>query len=180
MQVKINSANLNLKIGDITKEEVDVIVNAANSSLMGGGGVDGAIHKAGGSKILQECKQIVSQIGSLSTSKAVITTAGDMPSKYVIHTVGPIWQGGTANEESLLYNAYFNSLRLAKEKTLKTISFPSISTGAYRFPLEKASKIAIKAIKDFLLNENFLEEINLVLFNKETFLAFEKALQEQD
>ena len=120
-------------MGDITKVEVDAIVNAANSSLMGGGGVDGAIHRAGGPTILAECKKIVDRQGRCKTGEAVITTAGNLPAKYVIHTVGPVWNGGSNNERAKLEDCYFNSLKLAVENGCKTIAFPNISTGVYRF-----------------------------------------------
>ncbi len=172
MQVTVGSTTVELKIGDITEENVDAIVNAANTSLMGGGGVDGAIHRAGGPAILQECKEIVSKVGKLPVGEAVITTAGNMASNYVIHTVGPVWRGGVNNEEQLLYNAYRNSLYLANEKDLNTISFPSISTGVYRFPLIKAASISMSVFKDFFRSHDGPQQINLVLFNEEIHEAF--------
>ncbi len=177
MQLSVGSSIVNLKTGDITKENVDAIVNAANSSLMGGGGVDGAIHHAGGPKILEECKGIICKIGKLGVGEAVMTSAGNMPSKYVIHTVGPIWRGGNNNENQLLYNAYYKSLRLADEKNLNTISFPSISTGVYRFPLAEAANISFSALSDFLRANNGLSIINLVLFSEESYQTFQKAYQ---
>ncbi len=141
---------IKLIFGDITKLEVDAIVNAANSSLMGGGGVDGAIHRAGGPQILAECREIVARQGRCSTGEAVITSGGNLPAKYVIHTVGPIWIGGNNNEPQLLKNAYLNSLKLAVANHCRTVAFPNISTGVYGYPKELAAKIAIQAVSDFL------------------------------
>jgi O-acetyl-ADP-ribose deacetylase (regulator of RNase III) len=167
--LKINNSTVSLLQGDITKVEVDAIVNAANSSLMGGGGVDGAIHRAGGPAILEECKKIISKINYLPTGEAVITTGGNLPAKYVIHTVGPIWRGGNNNEPQLLSNAYKNSLKLALENNIKTIAFPSISTGVYRFPVKEASEIALKTIIDFLKENNNFEKVLMVLFSKNVY-----------
>lgn len=135
--------------GDITTLEVDAIVNAANSSLLGGGGVDGAIHRAGGPKILEECMLIRNRQGGCRTGEAVITSAGRLKAKYVIHTVGPVWQGGMKNEDELLRNAYRNSLTLAEENNIHTIAFPNISTGIYGFPKQKAAEIAVNEVKLF-------------------------------
>lgn len=151
--------------GDITKEKVDAIVNAANSSLLGGGGVDGAIHRVGGSQILEECKNIVSKIGSLKTGEAVITSGGKLKAKYVIHTVGPIWHGGYSNEEILLSNAYRNSLKLASEKNIKTIAFPNISTGVYGYPKDLAAKVAYNAVQESLAKYENIEEVRFVCFD---------------
>lgn len=134
-------SHLTLLQGDITKLEVDAIVNAANSSLLGGGGVDGAIHRAGGPKILEECMQIRNKQGGCPTGEAVITGAGNLKAKYVIHTVGPVWQGGGKQEDQLLAKAYANSLKIAIEKSLQTIAFPAISTGVYRFPKKEPLKL---------------------------------------
>jgi O-acetyl-ADP-ribose deacetylase (regulator of RNase III) len=150
MERKIGSTTLSTVVADITTLRVDAVVNAANSSLMGGGGVDGAIHRAGGPSILQECKKIVSEIGRLPAGEAVITTAGDMPSKHVIHTVGPVWYGGKKNEPSVLRNAYTNSLRTAARYGVKTVAFPSISTGIYGYPVPSAASVAISAVVDFV------------------------------
>jgi O-acetyl-ADP-ribose deacetylase (regulator of RNase III) len=155
--------------GDITKIEVDAIVNAANSSLMGGGGVDGAIHRAGGPSILEECKTIIQKIDKLPTGEAVATKAGDLPSKYVIHTVGPIYGRNPEKENELLANCYTNSLKLAIEKNCKTISFPNISTGVYRFPKEKAAQISINAIQEFICNNEKIEKVLLVCFDNENY-----------
>jgi O-acetyl-ADP-ribose deacetylase (regulator of RNase III) len=153
--------------GDITKIGVDAIVNAANTSLLGGGGVDGAIHHAGGTAILDECKRIRSMQGKCKVGEAVITTAGNLPAKFVIHTVGPIWNGGGENEEALLANAYRNSLQLAVRNKIETIAFPNISTGAYNFPKDKAAKIALSTVSDFLKSNTAIKEVIFVCFDKE-------------
>src|SRR5687768_13462042 len=155
--------------GDITKMKVDAIVNAANSSLLGGGGVDGAIHRAGGPAILEECRQIRAKQGGCDTGEAVITTAGRLPAKYVIHTVGPVWNGGNNNEPELLANCYRNSLRLAVENGVKTIAFPNISTGIYHFPKSQAAAIAIETVQRFMANDNSLNEVIFVCFDDENF-----------
>jgi len=166
---------------DITTLKVDAIVNAANSSLMGGGGVDGAIHRAGGKQILEECKQIVKKIGKLPAGEAVITTAGKMPSKKVIHTVGPVWHGGNKNEPQLLRNCYQNSLHVAMENGLKTVAFPSISTGVYGYPVDKAARVAAKAVVDFLKeNQNVFEEVIFCAFDARTEKEYADALREID
>lgn len=150
--------------GDITKLSVGAIVNAANSTLLGGGGVDGAIHLASGIQLLNACKQIREKEypNGLPTGEAVITPGFLLPSKYVIHTVGPVWSGGNSNEEQLLSNCYTNSLELANKHNLKTIAFPAISTGVYRFPKELASKIAKETVERYLKNETSLEEVIFV------------------
>jgi O-acetyl-ADP-ribose deacetylase (regulator of RNase III) len=155
--------------GDITKLTVDAIVNAANSSLMGGGGVDGAIHRAGGPTILDECRKIVARQGGCKTGEAVITTAGNLPSKFVIHTVGPVWNGGNRNERGLLANCYRNSLQLAVENNCKTIAFPNISTGVYRFPKEEAAHIAVKTVAEFLKKSTAIDQVIFVCFDEENF-----------
>ena len=162
--------------GDITEESVDAIVNAANSSLMGGGGVDGAIHRAGGPLILEECKKIMAEIGRLPTGQAVITTGGNLPAKYVIHAVGPIWNGGTRNEPQLLKDCYINCLKLADEKGIKTIAFPSISTGAYRYPLEEAAQIAVSAIKEYLSGQTEITEVRFTLFTPKALAVYKSQL----
>ncbi len=177
-QLSINNTKVIIKTGDITEENVDAIVNAANSSLIGGGGVDGAIHSKGGKQILEECKKIRETIypEGLPTGKAVITTAGNLPSKYVIHTVGPICNGNwSKNLEKQLYSVFYNSLELAKRESLKSIAFPFISAGAYRCPKEKVATTAKKAIIDFIKNENSLDEIRFVLFSEEDFNKFIKS-----
>lgn len=149
--------------GDITKQELDAIVNAANSSLLGGGGVDGAIHKAGGPKILEACRAIRARQGECKTGEAVITPGGNLPAKYVIHTVGPVWQDGHHGEPALLANCYRNSLLLAQAHGLSTVAFPCISTGVYRFPAEEAAQIAIKTVRDCLKSLEFAE-VRFVVF----------------
>jgi O-acetyl-ADP-ribose deacetylase (regulator of RNase III) len=155
-----------VSIGDITKEETEAIVNAANSSLLGGGGVDGAIHRTGGPKILQECQKIrkSSYPNGLPTGKAVITTGGNLKAKYVIHTVGPIY--GQGKEAELLAECYINSLKLAAEKNIKSISFPSISTGAFGYPKDEAAKVSSKAIESFLNRNEIPELVRLVFFSE--------------
>jgi len=167
-EFKIGKTTVRLVRGDITEIETDAIVNAANSSLMGGGGVDGAIHRKGGSKILEECKRIraTEWPQGLPTGKAVITSAGNLKAKHVIHTVGPIWRGGNRGEPELLAQAYQNSLRLAVAKELKTIAFPSISTGAYGYPMKDASRVALEAVKEFLEKGDTLDEVVFVLFSE--------------
>jgi len=174
MDFKVGSATLQLTRGDITDMETDAIVNAANSSLMGGGGVDGAIHRRGGPQILEECKLIRSTEwpDGLPTGKAVITSGGNLKAKYVIHTVGPVWHGGFHVEAELLKQAYRNSLKLAVAKGLKTIAFPSISTGAYGYPIEDASRIAVGTVKDFLEKEDKLERVVFVLFSESDFQVY--------
>ncbi|MEW6007226.1 MAG: O-acetyl-ADP-ribose deacetylase [bacterium] len=165
-------------LGDITEQDCDAIVNAANSSLMGGGGVDGAIHRKGGEKILEECKEIIKKIGYLETGRAVITRGGNLKAKFVIHTVGPIWRGGKNREQSLLKSCYQESLKLALENNLKTIAFPSISTGAYGYPKELAAPVAMKGVSDFLKEEKGIQEVRFVLFDKETFSVYKEALDD--
>jgi len=155
--------------GDITKIKVDAIVNAANSSLMGGGGVDGAIHRAGGPAILEECSKIVARQGGCKTGEAVITTAGKLPASFVTHTVGPVWNGGNKNEEVKLAACYKNSLKLALDNDCKTIAFPNISTGIYGFPKDLAAKISVKAVAEFLSTSNDIDQVLLVCFDSENF-----------
>jgi len=179
VQITVNQARLTIMKGDITGQDTDAIVNAANSSLMGGGGVDGAIHRAGGPAILEECKQIVSRQGRLPTGKAVITTGGNLKAKYVIHTVGPIWRGGSEGEAELLESAYRESLKLAAENHLTSLSFPSISTGAYGYPLGEASRVALGAVISFLRESvASIRAVAFVLFDSRTFDAYSSALRE--
>lgn len=165
---------LELIRGDITKIQVDAIVNAANTSLLGGGGVDGAIHRAGGPAILEECMKIRARQGGCPVGEAVITTAGNMPAKYVIHTVGPVWNGGNNNEEQLLRNAYHNSLLLAAEHKLETIAFPNISTGVYHFPKPLAAEIAVTTVKEFMRTNKGIKKVIFVCFDEENYLLYEE------
>jgi O-acetyl-ADP-ribose deacetylase (regulator of RNase III) len=177
METEIGKTKLSLIQGDITLQETEAIVNAANTSLLGGGGVDGAIHRAGGPKILEECKAIRAKQGGCPTGEAVITSGGNMKAKYVVHTVGPVWSGGNRNEELLLRNAYYNSLNLAGKNGIKSVSFPSISTGVYRFPIDKASRIALNTVKEFLQKHNFAE-VRFVLFSERDLKVYGDALKE--
>ncbi len=163
--------------GDITKLEVDAIVNAANTSLLGGGGVDGAIHRAGGKAILDECIQIRNRQGGCDVGAAVITTAGELPAKFVIHTVGPHWNEGQSDEKQKLKNCYLNSLKLAEDNKLKSIAFPNISTGVYRYPKAAAAAIAIDAVRNATLA--FVETVYFICFDEENYrLYFETLGQE--
>jgi O-acetyl-ADP-ribose deacetylase (regulator of RNase III) len=176
--VTVNKTKVSIVQGDITRQATDAIVNAANSSLMGGGGVDGAIHRAGGPAILEECKKIVARQGRLPTGKAVITTGGDLKAKYVIHTVGPIWHGGSKNEAELLESAYYECLKLATENKLASISFPSISTGAYGYPVDKAAKVAVSTVVSFLNGQaTSLKNVVFVLFDSRTYQSYRSTLQ---
>jgi len=178
-EVIIKQTKLSVVQGDITAQSTDAIVNAANSSLMGGGGVDGAIHRAGGTAILEECKQIVARQGRLPTGQAVITTGGNLKARYVIHTVGPVWHGGSRNEADLLASAYRESLKLTSEKNLSSVSFPSISTGAYGYPVAEAAKVAINTVASFLKEETTsLKDVVFVLFDTRTYEAYSSALGE--
>ena len=174
MEFKVGKTLLQIVRGDITEINADTIVNAANSSLMGGGGVDGAIHRKGGPKILEECRRIreTEWPGGLPTGKAVITSGGNLKAKHVVHTVGPVWFGGFHGEAELLKQAYRNSMKLAVDNGLKTIAFPSISTGAYGYPIEEASLIALSTVKDFLEKEGKLERVILVLFSESDFEVY--------
>ncbi|MCX7821537.1 MAG: O-acetyl-ADP-ribose deacetylase [Brevinematales bacterium] len=163
-------------VGDITLEDVDAIVNAANSSLLGGGGVDGAIHRVGGIKILEECKKIRQTVypDGLPTGQAVVTTGGNLKAKYVIHTVGPIWYGGKKNEDQLLANAYLNSIKEAENLGVKKIAFPAISTGVYGFPKDRAARIVSNVLREYFKGEHKVELIKLVFFNEEDYDIFIK------
>ncbi len=179
MEFKVGSATLELIKGDITNVEADAIVNAANSTLLGGGGVDGAIHRKGGPKILEECKLIraTEWPDGLPTGKAVMTSGGKLKAKHVIHTVGPVWMGGFHVEAELLKQAYRNTLKLAVSKGLRTIAFPSISTGAYGYPIEEASRVALGTVKAFLENEDKLEKVTFVLFSEGAFEVYKKTAE---
>lgn len=163
--------------GDITTIKADVIVNAANSSLMGGGGVDGAIHNAGGPAILFDCMKIVEKQGGCKTGEAVITRSGNLPSKYVIHTVGPIWRYGNNNEIQLLKNCYFNSLLLAIKNGCRSVAFPAISTGIYRFPKELAAGIAVEEVHSFLSQKSLIEQVIFVCFDDENYKFISQQIQ---
>ncbi len=177
-QVVINGVTVTLVRGDITQQTTDAIINAANSSLMGGGGVDGAIHRAGGPAILEECKQIVARQGRLPPGKAVITTGGKLKARFVIHTVGPIWKGGNYGEPEVLASAYRESLRLASEHNLRSVSFPSISTGAYGYPVSSAAETGLKTVIAYIRSErSSLREVVFVLFDGVTFHAYASVLK---
>ena len=159
-------------MGDITTQKVDAIVNAANNSLLGGGGVDGAIHRAAGYELLEECKTL----NGCETGQAKITKGYNLPAKYIIHTVGPIWSDGNNNESIFLANCYKNSLKLAKDYNLKTIAFPSISTGVYGYPVEKAAKVALHEINVFLKENLFIENISIICFGNNVFSVYKNEL----
>jgi O-acetyl-ADP-ribose deacetylase (regulator of RNase III) len=180
LEFHVGAAKIRLVQGDITDMSTDAIVNAANSSLMGGGGVDGAIHRKGGSKILEECKRIreTEWPDGLPTGKAVITSGGNLRARHVIHTVGPVWRGGGYGEPALLAECYTNSLRLAVSSRLKTIAFPSISTGAYGYPVEKASRVALRAVKEFLAGKDKLDTVVFVLFTKDDLETYREAAKQ--
>ena len=159
-------------LGDITKQNVDAIVNAANTSLLGGGGVDGAIHRAAGPDLLKECRTL----NGCRTGEAKITKGYKLPAKYVIHTPGPVWHGGSKNEPELLASCYRSCLTLAVENGCKSVDFPSISTGVYHFPLEKASVIAINTIADFLKTHPEVEQVRMVCFDEKTKVHYDRAI----
>jgi O-acetyl-ADP-ribose deacetylase len=171
-------ARLEIVQADITKIKADAIVNAANSSLLGGGGVDGAIHRAGGPEILEDCKKIRAKQGGCKTGDAVMTTAGHLPAKYVIHTVGPVWRGGNANEAALLASCYQKSLELAVQHNVKTIAFPSISTGIYGYPIEQASRIALQEVSSLVEDNQGLERVIFVCFSQADLQTYQKTYQE--
>ena len=163
---------IEIKLGDITKEKVDAIVNAANTTLLGGGGVDGAIHRAAGPELLKECMTL----GGCKTGEAKLTKGYNLPAKFVIHAVGPVWHGGNTNEVALLASCYSNSLRIAKENGIETIAFPAISTGAYRFPLERAARIAIKTVKEFTSANPEIDKVIFVCFDQKTYETYRRVL----
>jgi O-acetyl-ADP-ribose deacetylase (regulator of RNase III) len=165
-------------MGDITMLEVDAIVNAANNGLMGGGGVDGAIHRAGGPQILEQCMAIRKRQGGCPTGEAVITTGGNLKAKFVIHTVGPVWSGNNESEELLLASAYRNSLALASANLVKSIAFPNISTGVYRFPKRRAAEIAIQEVNLFLGKDEILQQVIFCCFDEENFKIYDQLLTE--
>lgn len=175
MKTRLGRTHLELIAGDITHQDTEAIVNAANSSLMGGGGVDGAIHRAGGPAILAACQEIHQRQGPLPPGEAVITTGGRLRAPYVIHTVGPIWQGGTTGEEILLRRCYQACLELAQAHSLKTIAFPSISTGAFRYPITQAAPIALASIRDTLtIHPGIITLVRLVIFDDLTMEAYQR------
>lgn len=174
MKASIGNSVIELTEGDITKEETGAVVNAANTRLLGGGGVDGAIHRAGGPAILDECRKI----GGCPTGEARITTGGNLKAKYVIHTVGPVYRDGRSGEADRLKSAYRNSLKLAAENGVKSLSFPSISTGAYGYPIEKASRIALGEVIDYLNAHADIELVRFVLFGKKDYDVYKQALTE--
>jgi O-acetyl-ADP-ribose deacetylase (regulator of RNase III) len=175
--MEIQQNRISVLKGDITKIKADAIVNAANSSLMGGGGVDGAIHRAGGPAILEECRKIIARQGRCATGEAVITTGGNLPAKHVIHTVGPVWNGGKYDEENKLANCYRNSLRLAVDNHCKSIAFPNISTGIYHFPKNEAAQIAISTVKAFLASDHAIEQVTFVCFDNENYELYKDSLE---
>lgn len=172
------AARLSLVRGDITAQDVDAVVNAANSGLLGGGGVDGAIHRKGGIRILEECRAIRARQGECPAGEAVITSGGRLKAKYVIHAVGPVWQGGGADEERLLAGVYGNSLRLALEHGIRTIAFPCISTGAYGFPAERAALIAVSTVREFVDSHGGIQEVRFVVFSEADREIYERLLSE--
>ena len=173
MEVTINASRLTLTQGDITKESTDAIVNAANQHLAGGGGVDGAIHRAGGPLIMQECRKI----GGCPTGHAVITTGGNLKARYVIHTVGPRYQGDNKGEAMLLKSAHLESLKLASARKLKSIAFPAISTGIYDYPIHDAATIALKTTIDYLKENSDIERVRFVLYDNTTYNIFTEELK---
>ena len=168
----MNKDRIEIIVGDITQQKVDAIVNAANTTLLGGGGVDGAIHRAAGPRLLEECRTL----NGCKTGEAKITKAYNLSAKFVIHTVGPIWNGGQQNEDELLRNCYKNSLELASDNQIRFIAFPAISTGVYRFPLERGANIAINEVKSFLERSDFIAKVIFCCFDEKTYQAYKKIL----
>lgn len=173
MDVKINNTTLSLIQGDITRQETDAIVNAANTRLAGGAGVDGAIHAAGGPSIMAECRRI----GGCPTGQAVMTTGGSLKARYVIHTVGPVYQGGGSGEAAQLKSAYLESLKLASDRGLKSLAFPAVSTGVYAYPLQEAARIALQTVTDYLRQHGDLELVRFVLFSRTLYDIFAEELK---
>lgn len=178
MKVVVNDTIIQLIQGDITKIEVDAIVNAANTSLMGGGGVDGAIHKAGGKAILEDCMKIRNERGGCAVGEAVVTTGGNLKCRLVIHTVGPVWNGGKKNEEEKLSDCYRNSLIQADLNEVESIAFPNISTGIYKYPKDLASYVAVEEVSKYLVNnETKIKKIIFVCFDEENFEIYKDELK---
>jgi len=175
MDFKLGKTVFFLEEGDLTKQETEAIVNAANSRLAGGGGVDGAIHRAGGPAIMEECRRI----GGCPTGQAVITTGGHLKAAYVIHTVGPIYQGGSKGEAELLASAYRESLKLAQQKGIRSVAFPSLSTGAYGYPLDEAAQIAVRTVADYLRENPVFDRVGFVLFGSRAYEAYEQAARKE-
>jgi O-acetyl-ADP-ribose deacetylase (regulator of RNase III) len=173
MEAEVNGTTISLVRGDITLEETDAVVNAANSALAGGGGVDGAIHRAGGPAIMEECRKI----GGCPTGSAVITTGGNLKARFVIHTVGPVYRGGMYGEPGFLKSAYASSLSLALKHGLKSVSFPSISTGVYGYPVEEASNIAVSTVIGFIRQNRGFDLVRFVLFSERDLAAYSDALR---
>jgi O-acetyl-ADP-ribose deacetylase (regulator of RNase III) len=180
MSVTWGETKIRLVQGDITDQDVDAVVNAANSGLMGGGGVDGAIHRRGGPAILEECKRIRQKEwpGGLPAGKAVITNGGSLKARHVIHTVGPVWSGGRGGERVALAECYYNSLRIAAQNGLRSVAFPSISTGAYGYPIREASRVALKAVKSYVESSGAPVEVTFVLYSENDFKTYMEALEE--
>jgi O-acetyl-ADP-ribose deacetylase (regulator of RNase III) len=174
VEVRVGQSFLEIVEGDITQQDTAAIVNAANTSLLGGGGVDGAIHRAGGPRILEECRRI----GGCPTGEARLTTGGNLKARYVIHTVGPVYQDGLHGEPQLLASCYRESLKLASDKGIETVAFPSISTGAYGYPVKEAAGIALKTVKDYLAQHPEIRRVRFVLFGQAAYAAYEEALKE--
>ncbi len=174
MEIRVGQSVLEIVEGDITRQDTAAIVNAANTSLLGGGGVDGAIHRAGGPRILEECRRI----GGCPTGEARLTTGGNLKARYVIHTVGPVYRDGLHGEPRLLASCYRESLKLASDKGIETVAFPSISTGAYGYPVKEASGIALKTVKDYLAQHPEIQRVRFVLFGQAAYAAYEEALKE--
>ena len=177
MERILGKTRLVLVQGDITLQDVDAIVNAANPSLLGGGGVDGAIHRAGGPQILEECRTVVGRQGRCPAGQAVITGGGRLKARHVIHAVGPVWHGGDRGEDDLLGSAYTNCLRLALSVAARSLAFPSISTGAYGFPIGRAARIALDAVRELVREECPLDEVRFVAFNRGNFLVYARLFE---
>ncbi len=177
MERDFGSGTIRLVRGDITKESTDAVVNAANPTLLGGGGVDGAIHRSGGPAILEECRAIRARQGNCAPGEAVVTTGGRLPARFVIHTVGPVWRGGDQGEAEILASCYRSCLRIAAEKGLRSVSFPSISTGAYGYPVGKAAAVALSTVASFLAKEKGAPPlVRFVLFDEETLRSYRESL----